>query len=113
MLNKSIIRVEQPDVQLEAHADALATLPEPPLTEQQAAGVGDDTEAASRCPLTLSFEDYQRLGRLLVGRLQQLEERCGIISLGRYNSMYGHRLVDTCIFNALQKRTAVTLRRQR
>lgn len=54
------------------------TLPEPPLTEKQPTGDGEEAEEADRPSLSLSFEDYQRLGRLLVGRLQQLEERCGV-----------------------------------
>merc|ERR1712212_1233757 len=89
LLNKSIIRVEQPDVQLDGEEEPLGDVDEEPMEEADAENVppvnnnvngdvnGDHPpkEKEKKKKLKLSFEEYKAIANLLVLHLRREEER--------------------------------------
>jgi DNA replication licensing factor MCM6 len=98
LLNKSIIRVEQPDIHFEEEEQLLDERPAVAADDQMetdaavpdasaavqpeeaeaalaaAAAATADTAAAKGKGLKLSYDEYRQLANLLVMRLRQLEE---------------------------------------
>lgn len=86
LLNKSIIRVEQPDIHFDAEEDALlADVDMDAATTGNAAVDGDadaavtaeadDPNAPTKKKLTLSFEDYKNLSNMLVLHMRNEENK--------------------------------------
>jgi len=88
LLNKSIVRVEQPDVQLEGEEEPLGDVEEEPMEEADAENVappvngqvnGDvphkEKEKEKKKKLKLSFEEYKAIANLLVLHLRREEEK--------------------------------------
>ena len=93
LLNKSIVRVEQPDVQLEGEEEPLGDVEEEPMEEADAENVappvngqvnGDvphkEKEKEKKKKLKLSFEEYKAIANLLVLHLRyrKFEENIGL-----------------------------------
>lgn len=72
LLNKSIIRVEQPDIHLDEEGDE-PLLDEAQNTEQDTAPESMDVTAKKK--LVLSFEEYKTLSNMIVVHMRRLEIR--------------------------------------
>ncbi|KAL1240979.1 Maternal DNA replication licensing factor [Trichinella spiralis] len=103
LLNKSIVRVEQPDVDLN-EADLAAD--EEPM-EIQEKPTPSDEDAEQQIPsdeqssqkLTMSFEDYRRISSLLVMHLRSEEEKqesSGVEIGMRLTDLIAWYLTETC-----------------
>ncbi|XP_015909008.1 DNA replication licensing factor MCM6 [Parasteatoda tepidariorum] len=79
LLNKSIIRVEQPDINLqEDEADAMDVDEETGETPENNLPSSEDPPSERERPqkLTLSFEEYKSLSNVLITCLQKEESKC-------------------------------------
>ena len=70
MLRKSIIRVEIPDINL---GEGAPPTQEGVQKDVEMDGAGDSAQEAE--PMTLSWDDYQRIANLFVLKLRQEEEQ--------------------------------------
>ncbi|GLH03182.1 DNA replication licensing factor Mcm6 [Gryllus bimaculatus] len=71
LLNKSIIRVEQPDIHLEEGADEPMAVDEAEKEQRETPQEGDETVAKKK--LTLPFEEYKSLSNMLVTHIRNKE----------------------------------------
>ncbi|BHF63752.1 MCM DNA helicase complex subunit mcm6 [Sparganum proliferum] len=76
LLNKSIIRVEQPDINLEEHEEAPVVTETPMETDQADVVEATPTEPAADQPqhLRITYQEYRRIADLLILRTRQVEE---------------------------------------
>ncbi|KAL7063867.1 hypothetical protein AAHC03_04625 [Spirometra sp. Aus1] len=76
LLNKSIIRVEQPDINLEEHEEAPVVTETPMETDQADVVEATPTEPAADQPhhLRITYQEYRRIADLLILRTRHVEE---------------------------------------
>ncbi|KRX82721.1 Zygotic DNA replication licensing factor mcm6-B, partial [Trichinella sp. T6] len=102
LLNKSIVRVEQPDVDLN-EADLAAEEPmeiqEKPTPSDEDAEQQIPSDEQSSQKLTMSFEEYRRISSLLVMHLRSEEEKqesSGVEIGMRLTDLIAWYLTETC-----------------